>query len=529
MLQGMKVVVRPNGDLWDAEIVRRRKRRPAKIIKAQSGFSSELEANAWAESEIAQIAAKRAQQQEVERLNSEKREAERIVTAKEKIESLTKCLEDMHPDVYVIDADYHGNGVFSLKIQTPVTVYLSSGTEADWVRQIKADIKAVEDAACPFCGTKVKMDIAPEQPGCRKCKAKNSHDPKSLLTTLGYDCLSPDEALHVLANMGDFFRENSARHLWWGRTATDLAEAAGSMLSSVTGPDDSASEGELPLLVDTDVTPRENIDAMRSTTSVDEVVRIAQNCEEGCLSLPNCRFCVHAVDVTDNSDAIIGVETSYWYNATSMCVYPLNGAELKDAHPNAFDFEPEKIRGYRTNEDGILKNVLVSQVLSDLSEVNDRCRGLEAKAEEPFGFFGPICRNFELNENHPDIGYIYERLAVKVPVRYGIVDAERERQERVARIVHEEALRIRKETEATIRALREDPQNLAVMKARIEKRNLNGSEAKSLVTLMAEHLPMESCLRGDVFSQFPWAFDLSNSAASVLDGRLKAEVRAKTN
>ena len=60
-------------------------------------------------------------------------------------------------------------------------------------------------------------------------------------------------------------------------------------------------------------------------------------------------------------------------------------------------------------------------------------RGLEAKADELFGFFGPICRNFKLNEKHQDIGFIHEVLPVTVPVRYGIVDAERERRERMSR------------------------------------------------------------------------------------------------
>jgi hypothetical protein len=168
-------------------------------------------------------------------------------------------------------------------------------------------------------------------------------------------------------------------------------------------------------------------------------------------------------------------------------------------------------------------------VLSELSEVDDRCRGLEAKADELFGFFGPICRNFKLNEKHQDIGFIHEVLPVTVPVRYGIVDAERERRERDVKIEREEADRVRKETETAIRALREDPQKLAIMTIRIEKRDVSGSASECLVSLMEEYLPLETHPRGGVFADFSWAFNLSNTAAPMLDDRLRARARAKTN
>ena len=46
---------------------------------------------------------------------------------------------------------------------------------------------------------------------------------------------------------------------------------------------------------------------------------------------------------------------------------------------------------------------------------------------------------------------------------------------------------------------------------------------------MEEYLPLETRLRGGVFADFSWAFNLSNTAAPMLDDRLRARAKAKTN
>jgi hypothetical protein len=144
---------------------------------------------------------------------------------------------------------------------------------------------------------------------------------------------------------------------------------------------------------------------------------------------------------------------------------------------------------------------------------------LEALAGERI-YFGPICRQFEIDPNHIDLdGHPYA-VQGEIEVQFGVVDPERLRRERARR----EAEARWREAEAILRERMRRPETAAWLRTRITALNVTGPDARALVELLRATLPPDLLRDEDAICARLRAAGLLNvsaSAARTLDRLLK--------
>lgn len=201
--------------------------------------------------------------------------------------------------------------------------------------------------------------------------------------------------------------------------------------------------------------------------------------------IPSCEHCKHCVPIEDNSNAILGL----YDNITGerhICVYPLSNKEIDDKLDIELSFDYEKIRGYKRNNEGIIRNAFLRALLVNTISIDRQSRQLEAMVRHPFNaFHGPICPSFVLDSDNLDlkenagpfevIGNISVQFGVKNTNAIAKEKTEAEQKEFAAKTVEKANL-----------LLVNDNHFADVVKRRIEIKNLNSDGAK-IANCLASH------------------------------------------
>jgi len=441
----------------------------------------------------------------------------------QKAKDLAERLNAMHPDVYVIEIVPYDRDYFGMKIQTPIAVYLDEGSSSDWLRLVTRDIKVASGLLCPFCKERMAWNSDSFRQ-CGSCGSIFRQNGINLIDDLDIADVPRDIAVTVLSRFKSFFVEDKAHSGWWGRlpekcdpTATQLV----AMLDGITGPNVSPGTLELPLLCNVENTDDDTLDAIRNATSVEDLPHIDDGEMEWILKVPTCQFCRHAMVIDDARSVVYGVDSTYLRGAEChICVNPLVGEKVSDAFGRSsgsgsgLTLEPEELRGYQENVGGKIWNALVSRVLGGLIEVGEDNHDLEARAGHPFNkFFGPICKDFVLNEEHISLdGQPYDALPLRTAVHFGVENLARKAKER-------DSDRKRQLWDEVQKAI-EKGGYAEILRTRVESKDVDAEVGQRLISLLEEIVPVDLRRGGETCSYLRRFLDLSHTAAAKIEAKL---------
>ena len=142
---------------------------------------------------------------------------------------------------------------------------------------------------------------------------------------------------------------------------------------------------------------------------------------------PTCSHCRFAAILSDDHDTILGVDTAWYHDELPICAYPLSDSEFTERLGIELSMEPEKVRGYRENEEAIIKNSCIRELLECLPVIYGQDRSLEARVGSPFeSFHGPICPYFELDNEHIDLEQNGgpSRVIAEIPIEFGLENTQ---------------------------------------------------------------------------------------------------------
>jgi hypothetical protein len=441
----------------------------------------------------------------------------------QKAEVLAAKLSALHPEVYVIEIVPYDRDYFGMKIQTPIAVYLDEGSSSDWMKLVKRDIEAASGLLCPFCKERMAWNSDSFRQ-CGSCGSIFRQNGINLIDDLDIADVPRDIAVTVLSRFKSFFVEDSAHSGWWGRlpgkcdpSATELV----AMLDGITGPNASSGSLELPLLCNVENTDDDTLDAIRNATGVEELPHIDDGEMEWILKVPTCEFCRHAMVMDDAQSVVYGVESTYLRGAEChICVNPLVGEKVSDAFGRSsgsgsgLTLEPEELRGYQENVGGKIWNALVSRVLEGLIEVDEDNHDLEAQAGHPFNkFFGPICKDFVLNEEHISLdGQPYDALPLRTAVHFGVENLARKAKERDS----DRKRQLWDEVEETIKK----DGYAEILRTRVESKDVDAEVGQRLISLLEEIVPVDLRREGQTCAKLNRYLDLSHTAAAKIEAIL---------
>lgn len=443
------------------------------------------------------------------------------------VQQLADRLTSLHPEVDLIQGAYLGGGRYAVKLQTPITVYLTEGSAQALERLVRDDIEACQTFGCPFCKQPLEFVSTALRVRC-DCGAIGAASATELLMGLGVDAWPAAQAYAALAQFDETVVDDVARRMLWARLPQPLA--APSLLDTVVGPSGEVESHDHPWLLNAEDAPEALAAASETAQELGELETLyaafpdAQNLWQPA----TCTHCRHCATLEDSRNTIGGLDSSWLPTQNPVCVYPLAGDAFTEAFAGAgqygqplFELRATQLRDYQTDEPAKVWNALLERVLAECHFVEGPARGLEAFAQGVLQrFFGPVCPRFALNPDHSDFGgYPYAVLPAPVPTQFGVTDFERERREREAQQAAECERALRADIERMLRELLAKPDCRRVMRARIEKKQTNTDAAAALVELLVAHLTPRM-LRVNVLQPFSWAFNLSEGAASELQKRL---------
>jgi hypothetical protein len=404
------------------------------------------------------------------------RPSDRFLMLDRALSNLVNALESMHPDVFVIDASKRGRDSFQLKLQTPIATYLDEGGFDDWIELVRRDIQAIQEFRCLFCHAQLPWRPSNAVETCLSCRARFGSIQRLLEQVSAMD---PRVAWLALADGDRFAREDAAHGLWWWQqtpsTDTDLLDA----LATISGPDRTPATGPVPRLIDTEGDRAEPI-------------------------WPECRFCRYAAPPHQASSDHV------------TCVYPLLGETCERLlNERGVDLDLDSVEPRWDDEDARLRHALLRRAWSALPSGES----LEALAGERI-YFGPICRQFEIDPNHIELDGRPYAVQGEIEARFGVVDPERLRRERARR----EAEARWREAEESLRERMRRPETAAWLRTRITALNVTGPDARALVELLRATLPPDLLRDEDVICarlRAAGLLNVSTSAARTIDRLLK--------
>ena len=454
------------------------------------------------------------------------------------LDALAAALEALHEDVVVIDGQDMGHGYYALKLQTPVGVYLSEGTAAGWMAQARADVRAASEFACPFCGAGLAWEPGKAGGSCPSCRACHDRDAGRLAVACGLSAAPADVAVAALADIHGTFRADEAHNVFWARPASAIeGHPLGKALEGVEGPSMADGTVEVALLADNDMATADVMAAAMAAPGWREARDAGEGhgecgysakhpwAMEGWLRTGTCRECVHGLVTHDRSDCIEGVYSFGHSRDSTHCVRPLDARKYLDELRGLLSPEPTRARGYRTNDIGIFGNAVIDAAMAGLFQVDDKGDGLEGRApDELGGYVGPLCPGFVLDPDALCDRGDLRHLPATIPVVFGEPDGGR-----IAR--EEAAARLRLDWTAArdiLLALRTDGEAGPVLRAKVQMSGINGPGADRLVDLLERHLPDTVLERGPCTHFRGFAVEVSATAATALDARLRDRARTRS-
>ena len=405
---------------------------------------------------------------------------------KEKTENLRKKLEEI--GAFVIELYYEGRGLYVFKIATPIATYLTSGTEEEIISLCEEDFITARKAKCYFCKHPINYDER-DGLGILQCKCGTiiGSIPENF-AEFATEVISEKYGINgiytILLNWKNYYFQDTETNYSW-LFPIKKVEVPTVELVSEHPSCNVQTKARIPVF-----------GMWEEDENVDILYKKFLNGEEfehnDCLfDLPNCSHCKHSTKIIDDSNAIIGVDTPFWNQETSICTYPILGHRFVEELGIELCFEPEKIRGYQCNSRGIIKNKFLDLLLNNMKVVDRQDRSREGKVGEPFNdFHGPICPAFDFDEDHIDMennaGHL--RVIDSIGINFGLanfkaIEIERKRKERESRQ--------KKVKKKAFMLKQTDPEHKKVSAVKVEMGNLDSTHGQKLIKYIASKFTIE--------------------------------------
>ena len=393
-----------------------------------------------------------------------------------KIQELQKELESLGDDVEVIELQDNGGGFVGFKIGTPLHTYLDSARPEDIIELVKRDIELYKTSRCFACGKPVDMmDSDGYGNGfCPSCRSMFGSIAKNFART-ALDIVSEkfgdkkyDILIHILVHWHELFVYDRNRGYCWflfgkidPQNIESVAETIKTTLPTITG----ITTINVPLF--------ENID---------------EPDDPECRRYASCHQCIHNLEMQNESGWIIGLESSFCGgDSIRLCCYPHLHKKVIENLGFTLEYQPEKMRGYRTHDDGIVWNAFVGECLDLFVDVDhhEHLEGQTSNGE----FIQPICPLFVIDQENIDLednGGPY-RILREEPVTFGLVNYERIKKEAEAKRKEEKLNVLRQKCYR----LKEDKLIKSILSLRIENNRVFDSNRKKVVDCLVEHFTIE--------------------------------------
>ena len=266
---------------------------------------------------------------------------------------------------------YERKGIFSFKIITPITGYLSSGTKDEIINLVKNDCEIAYNAKCPFCDCRISLDRDNFGLGtCPHCLAvfgsiaKNFADESLKLLE---SVTGGDGVYTLLLNWDEKFHYNYDTGMVWIDMQWILKNLKN--FDAPDAPDASVKdiqEIEIPLFED------------------EEAFEDGENIRPA-----KCSECIHRL------------ETHYrgWgAGAYSFCIYPNHHDQYQDKIGFELEAKIERLRDHSEYPEGVVWNIFLSRFIkSQFIHLGDE--DLRGYFVDESKFVENICPNFKLDRD----------------------------------------------------------------------------------------------------------------------------------
>lgn len=312
----------------------------------------------------------------------------------DKIQELWDKLTSL--DIEVHDLSKMGKEV-AFKISTPLHTYLDVARPKEIIKLAQKDIDIYQAAKCKGCGTPIdycsqdRMGIGQ----CAKCGSIWGSIPENLgmfLQTQLFSDYGYDGIIYALKNWDDLYAYDTKTQYSWF--------LYNQLQSSKIVPLAQKIKTKLPKIIHSSI----KVPVFRDEDSGwDEPPTCA-----------TCRLCAHVIAIPESTDF-------QFNNYNYYCVYPLFSSDVLDNL--GLEYQPD-YGGEYCEDRGIIWNIILDKSLELFVNV-EREESLEGKAKD--GFIGPICPQFVLDKNHPDLrensGFLTE--IGQETVTFGVVNFQR--------------------------------------------------------------------------------------------------------
>ncbi len=378
-----------------------------------------------------------------------------------------------------------GKSVYGYKICTPIRCYMGYASKNDIIGLAKHDIKAAANASCPGCNQKINyanMDAA----GVMVCPCGSMVG--SIPTNLAARAvmlIQRDyglEGIYTVLRYWDdlYFNDYKTEYDWL------LIEKMKFKLKQLP---DVAVTIKKPSTSSSNCTKRIPVfGAWEDTDDTTTLEKLYNNFVNGLgskshlFSIPCCTHCKYCIEVH---------EYSYYSNDFNYCVHPVEKSNFIERMGIELSFDDEELQRYQENNEGVIKNAFMNALLSDLIQVDIQTRDLEGKVLSPFNNFqGPICSEFDLDKEHPDLEENRGpfRIVGEVSVAFGIPNTHAIEQERTDR----QKMAMLENIIQKARALMQnDPDAEKLFTTRIEMKDMKSAQARSLIQYLASKFTFE--------------------------------------
>lgn len=415
--------------------------------------------------------------------------------SKNRLPALTQQLEQF-PGVFVLDAVYEGQGLYSLKIETPRHTYLDTGTFAEWVSLIQDDLHhAQKPWTCPFCHQRLTEANGSQSPAVScACRAQGwlvdstpSDVPNALYHTFisewtsaqAFTALTLEDRWMIVQESPegqDFLWIHPDRLSSMSEASEWPAEAPqyenlpkfGTVSLPVYWDDELASESAPQTL--------KALSRHNTTAGYDDPVR-----------LPTCKTCQYVLEVSSDS--------GFFDNSVRWCSYPHTTLSSRLEQGNIayipLDYARHSVGQHAAYR---LHNLILDHALMEFPNINeDEFEGYIQLSQK---FYGPICSRYTENPNMVEL-YEWQRLPVTIPVTFGLVNlAKRDHQQRVQHAADE-----LRHTIEFLKSQQSDPAVHRLMTTRVTQDTRTGPAGQALTTYIRQVVP-------DIVIQSPYVHEL---------------------
>jgi hypothetical protein len=451
-------------------------------------------------------------------------------------EKLATELQALHEDVDVIECVHLRKNLFAMKIQTPRKLYLGEQTREEWQNLVMQDIKKSEQSPqCPFCFGDV---ITNPKVQCTKCGANGytghlvGHGGVAAIRDL-MQGLTPSQAYSLLGDFSNLFATSElpqGSEVFWVNTAavnkcrtSDIDTAYAEATEVARGICHTAMPigKELPLLLNIEIADEYDAEEILAANHVNDIdlQRYMTN-EDPELIFPSCLLCKYAMPFTNN-------DAGWFTSDDHCCTFPTEASKVEKTLREAVDVCCISSLGFQSESSDRLSNAKLSRnivwnhlletALSTFPNVSDQDRGLEGLDQATGVFYGPICPDFVLNDDHADIGDRFVSTSLTAQLLFGVENV-------AARQAEAERIKTQSELETRYNACLESmtmlkkhgsEEDMMVMENRVTMENFNSKEGARLRQFFDANID-RGLLSSHYINVFRRFFEVSNKVWALL-------------